>query len=220
MPTPTLRWERSLLRHGASVVIGVDEVGRGAIAGPVTVAAVAITSRSRSAPSGVRDSKLLSAKARDTLRPQIEKWATGWAVGAADTAEIAALGLTTAMRLAGVRALTQLQKLEACAASTQDAVVLLDGSHDYLTHEQHGSPWRVLTRVRADLTCSSVAAASILAKTNRDAWMRAQASLHVGYGWETNMGYGTPEHLRAIAQRGYTPLHRYPQNRAGESQPR
>lgn len=218
MSRPTLRHERQLLRAGSAALAAVDEVGRGSLSGPVTVGMVVITSSMASAPQGVRDSKLLSAKAREDLEPRIQRWAAAWSVAHASSREIDELGIIAALRLAGLRALASL-------TITPD-LILLDGSHDYLSAPRQSSlfeevdlredvdaPTRldlppVVTKVKADLTCASVAAASILAKCARDAIMRDLASEYPDYCWEGNKGYAAPEHIEALARLGPTPHHR------------
>jgi ribonuclease HII len=206
---PTLRFERSLLRGGVTALACIDEAGRGALSGPVSVGAVVITAATRSAPAGVRDSKLLSAERRSELAPLIRAW-TAHAVGMASASEIDELGIVPAMRLAGRRAVAAL-------AVVPDAI-LLDGSHDYLS----GPPQRslfddtdgedplpgVVTKVKADLHCAGVAAASILAKTERDAVMAALGAEHPDYCWGDNKGYAAPEHLDALRRLGPTAHHR------------
>jgi len=209
---PSLRLERSLLREGARVLVGMDEVGRGALAGPVTVGAVAVDLGTRSGPQGVADSKLLSPAARQALVPALRRWGLARAVGHASPAEIDSLGIVGALRLAGRRA------LEAVRAEVGEVdLVLLDGSHDWLSAPQdlfsalEPDPWtapRVVTKVRADRSCASVAAASVLAKCERDALMVELHARHPQYRWDSNKGYGAPEHLAAIAQHGPSPHHR------------
>lgn len=195
---PTLRLERRLLREGADRVGAMDEVGRGAPAGPVHVGLVVVAPRTGRAPAGVRDSKLLTATARRRLAPAIEGWAAASAVASAGPAEVDALGLTGALRLAGQRALAAVDEVP--------EVVILDGNQDWLTGADGGP--RVLTRVRADRTCTSVAAASILAKVTRDAVMVALSADHPAYRWDANKGYGTEEHLAALGRLGATAHHR------------
>jgi ribonuclease HII len=210
---PTLRVERALLRSGATVVCGVDEVGRGALGGPVTVGMVAIDATVSRSPAGVRDSKLLSPGARESLEPRIRRWARAHAVGHATAAEIDEVGIIAALRRAGLRAWAQLP--------VPVDVILLDGSHDWLTPPEQGSLFddhpadppapglpSVVTQVKADLTCTTVAAASVLAKTERDRVMVTLAGEHPGYGWEQNKGYASPEHLAALAHHGPCPQHR------------
>ncbi len=209
-PAPSLRVERRLLRDGATAIACIDEVGRGALCGPVTVGVVLVTEATRSAPTGVRDSKLLSPASREALVPRIRRWAAAHAVGHASAEEIDRVGITPALRLAGHRAL---------AALPQPAdLVLLDGSHDYLRAPAQASLFDaelpaeglppVITMVKADLRCAGVAAASILAKTARDAIMAGLAEQHPDYGWHANKGYAAPEHVAALGRLGPTPHHR------------
>ncbi len=189
----------------------MDEVGRGSPAGPVFVGLVVLDVGVGRPPTGIRDSKLLAAPAREGLAPGIRAWATAWALGSAAPDEVDAFGVTGALRLAGRRALGRL-------AEPPD-VVLLDGNHDWLSvgggsgdavdhAEVHRGGVEVVTRIKADRTCTSVAAASILAKVARDAVMVALAAEYPGYGWEANKGYGTEAHLAAIRRLGTTPHHR------------
>ncbi len=207
---PSLRVERMLQREGYAVLVGMDEVGRGALAGPVTVGVCAIDTTCRSAPQGVRDSKLLAPAAREKLVPRIRRWSLAHAVGHASPAEIDDLGIMVALRLAGERALAQLDLVP--------DLVLLDGNHDWLTDparegllglvapEPPGPPVR--TMVKADLRCSSVAAASVLAKVARDTIMVELAAEHDAYGWEHNKGYAAPEHQEALRAQGPCVHHR------------
>ncbi|MBB2957721.1 ribonuclease HII [Pseudoclavibacter helvolus] len=203
---PTLDVERELLLT-APVVIGVDEVGRGAIAGPVAVGACAIDARrvELGAPSGVRDSKLLSAKRRLEAREGIESWAMGVGVGYASASEIDERGITACLGAAAKRALAE---LHASGVPVADAVVLLDGSHDWLS-PCLSTPLRVVVRPKADRDCTSVAAASVVAKLERDALMISAAEAHPEYLWESNKGYGSAAHLAAIAATGPSELHRH-----------
>ena len=212
-PTPHLRHERGLLRDGAALVAGMDEVGRGSLAGPVSVGVVVVGSTTRSAPQGVADSKLLTPLARTALLPALRRWGVARAVGHASAAEIDQLGIIAALRLAGTRALAVVT-----AVTGPVDVVLLDGSHDWLTppqpdlftrdEEPEGPRPRVLTRVKADRTCASVAAASVLAKCERDALMVELAATYPKYGWHENKGYASPEHVAALRAWGPCDLHR------------
>src|SRR5512140_2192453 len=116
---PTLRHERALLREGHLLVAGMDEVGRGALAGPVSVGVVVVDASVRTAPAGVRDSKLLTPAAREALVPRLRRWAVTWAVGHAEPDEIDRHGIIGALRLAARRALATLPDVPTC--------VLLDG---------------------------------------------------------------------------------------------
>jgi ribonuclease HII len=188
----------------------MDEVGRGALAGPVSVGAVAVGPSTRSGPPGVADSKLLSPAARQALLPALNRWGLARAVGHASAAEIDAVGIVAALRLAGLRALATL--------GLDADVVLLDGSHDWLSSggTDQLELWEgtapavpaVHMRVKADRWCASVAAASVLAKCERDALMVAHAAEHPAYGWAGNKGYGAPEHLAALREVGPSALHR------------
>lgn len=223
---PTLRIERSLLREGVTHLACADEVGRGALSGPVTIGVVVISAATRTAPQGVRDSKLLSPQVRERLVPRIRRWAVAYAVGHATPAEIDAHGIMMALRLAGHRALAQLPV-------SPDAV-LLDGNHDYLTPPEQallpfdcgfGPPVElsaellalppVTTRIKADMTCAGVAAASVLAKTARDAIMRELHEELPVYEWAENKGYSAPAHLEALAAHGPSSYHRRSWNLPG-----
>lgn len=218
MKTPTLRFERSLLRRGITHLAAADEVGRGALCGPVTIGMVVITESTRTAPQGVRDSKLLSAQARERLVPRIQRWAVSHAVGHASPEEIDEFGIMVALRMAGHRALAGL--------SVRPDLVLLDGNHDYLTAPEQpglfgdavpgavGVP-EVVTAIKADMKCAGVAAASILAKTARDALMVDLGASHPAYRWQENKGYSAPEHLAALATLGPTVHHRRSWNLPG-----
>ena len=196
-PRPSLVLERRLLRGGAHRVIGIDEVGRGSLAGPVTVGAAIVGPGTPTAPKGLRDSKDLSAQRREALEPKISRWAQASAVGHAEPAEIDALGMTAALALAARRALEQ---LDGSAAE-----VILDGSHNWLDEV---APGPVTMRVKADRHCSSVAAASVLAKVARDRIMCGLSAADDRYQWASNKGYAAPEHLAALAAHGPSPHHR------------
>lgn len=193
------------MRAGAASVVGIDEVGRGSLAGPVTVGAVLVLPDTPTAPTGVRDSKDLTAGQREHLEPLIRRWAPVFAIGHASPQEIDTAGIVAALRIAAIRALAGLGR--------PIGAILLDGSHDWLGRgegrvaEFPGSG-PVATRVKADRHCSSVAAASVLAKVARDRLMADLSRTHGGYQWECNKGYSAPEHLAALAQLGPTPVHR------------
>ncbi len=202
---PHLEVERELLGGGARIVIGIDEVGRGAIAGPVAVGVAAIDVSCSRVPAGVRDSKLLSEKRREELEPVVIEWAVATAVGFAEAEEIDELGIMRCLGLAGKRALGSLHEQGVDVASS---TLLLDGNHDYLSPSL-SSPLRILTRVKADRDCGSVAAASVVAKVARDRVMIARHAEHPDYGWVGNKGYGSSAHLEAIASAGATVHHRH-----------
>lgn len=203
---PHLEVERKWLADGHALVAGADEVGRGALAGPVS-AGIVVLDHADPAPEGLRDSKLLSAAQREALVPAIEAWATAWAVGHATAAEIDRWGIMPALRLAGERALASLAALP--------EIVLLDGDHDWFHR-----PFRldvspladaaptVELRVKADLECASAAAASVLAKVARDRLMTELAVEHPAYGWEENRGYASDAHRNALLVHGPCEQHR------------
>ncbi len=206
---PTLDLERELFASGVRVLASIDEVGRGAIAGPVTVGVVVITKECGEPPSGVRDSKLLSAGRRLALVEPIIGWVTAHAIASASNDEVDEWGIVGALRLAGTRALTALE-----SDAVVPDLVLLDGSHDWLTSDSlfdDPSAFRappVRTQVKGDLTCASVAAASVLAKVDRDSQMTALDAQFPAYGWSGNKGYGSPGHQQAIRELGVTQFHR------------
>jgi ribonuclease HII len=206
---PTLRFERELLRSGFAALACADEAGRGALCGPVSVGVVVVTEATKPAPKGVRDSKLLAEEERFRLVPHIRQWAAAHAVGMASAAEIDQIGIIAALRLAGHRAIAELP--------VAPDYVLLDGNHDYLSHSGQPSLFDdqplgvvppVMTRVKADLRCAGVAAASILAKTARDALMIDLARDYPEYGWAQNKGYAAPEHLVSLRRLGPSSHHR------------
>ncbi|MBW4031808.1 MAG: ribonuclease HII [Acidobacteria bacterium] len=218
---PTLRTERAMMRDGAALVIGCDEVGRGAIAGPVAVGLSVFDGRPGAAPKGLRDSKMLSEPKREALVPLVGAWSSRWAVGLASNEEVERIGIIAALGLAAVRALAELHD---AGVGMQGAVVLLDGSHDWLTPAitrggaiPDGAPRpTITTRVKADRDCAVVAGASVLAKVHRDRLMIEADAVHPGYHWSGNKGYASAGHYAAIDELGPTPLHRWSWLRAPE----
>ena len=269
---PSFDFERTLA--GGGPLIGMDEVGRGALAGPVAVGAC--LAGEGDFPAGLTDSKLLTPARRTQLFPEVATWARALAVGMASAAEVDALGITGALRLAGVRALETIAR-----SGVKQPVVLLDGSHDWLSVPEDlfggaleaggalggplGGPLGgaldaggaiggaldaggarssalgssdtaltatpsscpenpadlaarlralrlrgVVTRVKADLTCVSVAAASVAAKVARDNLMATVPD--PGYGFAQHKGYGAKTHRDALTRLGASPLHRWSWN--------
>lgn len=179
--------------------IGVDEAGRGPLAGPVVAAAVVLC---KPRPAGLDDSKKLKPARRAELEAQIKRRCR-WAVGVAEVEEIDALNIFGATMLAMTRAVAGL-----CEQLGEDPhEVLVDGN---LTPHGRRPEWRWPARaiVGGDAIEPCISAASIVAKEHRDRLMRSFAEAHPHYGWERNAGYGTPEHLAALRQHGPTPLHR------------
>ncbi|KAB1642651.1 ribonuclease HII [Gulosibacter chungangensis] len=205
---PTLDVERGMLDE-VPIVICIDEVGRGALAGPVAVGVCAIRAEDIATPfpEGLRDSKLLSEKKRDVLAPASRQWVWESAVGWASAEEIDRFGIGACLAAAAVRGLGELWQ---AGVPVSESAVLLDGSHDWLSPGLE-SPLRVTVRPKADRDCAGVAAASVIAKVARDAHMRelivADESLAV-YGWDSNKGYGSASHREAIATHGASAQHR------------
>ncbi|WP_062465599.1 ribonuclease HII [Demequina maris] len=206
--TVSLIHEAALWDAGFDAVAGIDEVGRGALAGPVSVG-VAVVTRCEAWPDGLTDSKLLSAARREALVEPLGSFGVGRAVGHATAAEIDEVGIVAALRVAARRALD--------AIPVAVDAVLLDGTHDWLTpppadlFSDHADEWDappVTMIVKGDRACASIAAASVLAKVERDALMAVAHEEHPEYGWDSNKGYGAASHLEALREHGPSPLHR------------
>ena len=185
-----------------SPVVGVDEAGRGPLAGPVVAAAVVLGAV---VLTGLDDSKKLSPKRRAALEQPIKDTCL-WAIGMADVEEIDRLNIFGATMLAMSRAVASLCD-QAALCHVEPVQVLVDGN---LTPAGRCDLWRWPARaiVGGDALEPAISAASILAKEYRDRLMRAAAVAHPPYGWERNMGYGTAEHLAALRTHGPTPHHR------------
>lgn len=172
---------------------GCDEAGRGPLAGPVLAAAVIL-------PEGffhplLNDSKRMTERARETLRPIIEREAVAWAVEAVSPEEIDRINILNASITGMQRAVVRL--------SVKPDILLIDGNRF-----KPMKGYAHVTVVHGDATYASIAAASVLAKTWRDEYMRKIALEYPQYGWDRNMGYPTKEHIEAIRSYGYTPYHR------------
>ena len=190
--SPGLRYERGLWESGAGLIAGMDEVGKGAWAGPLAVGA-AIVPRDRRIYK-VRDSKLLSEKEREAMFDRIAGWCHAWAVGMASHRECDELGMSAAQRLAARRALDGLD----CEADR----LLLDGNWDFVAD---GRSTMIVGGDRASL---SIAAASILAKVVRDRYMRQQCELYPWFHFSDNKGYPCPRHRAALHHWGPSTIHR------------
>ena len=204
VPVPSLRAERELFDGGASIVLACDEVGRGALAGPVSVGLVVIDASVRRMPAGLRDSKLMTEPRREAMAPKAAAWVRGWAVGEASAAEIDAIGIMACLGLAGARAFAALVAAE---PDIDDAPLLLDGNYDWLSPSIERRA-RVVTRIKADRDCASVAAASVIAKVHRDGGMRRAHDETPLYGWDENKGYSSRAHFAAIDEHGPSGIHR------------
>ena len=180
---------------GALLVAGFDEAGRGALAGPVFAGAVVLPAAT--IIPGLDDSKVLSAEVREDLAPRVRKAAVAWGVGSATAAEIDALGIVPATFLAMRRALDGLG-----AFGTKPDLVLVDG------FPIPGLPISQKAVVRGDATVACIAAASILAKTSRDAVLRGLDAAQPWYGFAAHKGYGSAAHLAALRRHGPSPDHR------------
>jgi ribonuclease HII len=202
---PRLTLERRLLKE-RPVVIACDEVGRGALAGPVAVGAVVVTPAEarRRIPQGLRDSKLVPELRRAEVARRAAGWVVASAVGWASNDEIDGIGIMRALGLATIRALADLR---AQGIVPEDAIVLLDGNHDYITPA--GARGLVVRPViKADRDCASAAAASVIAKVARDALMTGLHDELPAYCWASNKGYASPEHRDAIREHGISRHHR------------
>jgi ribonuclease HII len=222
---PRLQEERGLWHRGHRLVAGVDEVGRGAWAGPLSVGVAVMETEvmakpGRRIPAGLRDSKALPEERREAIFDRVGAWCAAWAVGHVGADECDRLGMTAALRLATRRAFAALPP------DVRPEAVLLDGKFDYVSppteptlfgedplFEEHpvlqsvGVPV-VRTLVRADARCASVAAASVLAKVTRDRMMRAMADSFPPFEFERNKGYPSPAHKRALCGYGLSAIHR------------
>ena len=191
---PTRKIEQELWAEGVDTVVGIDEVGRGAWAGPLMVGAAILPREKR--VQGVRDSKLLTESDRERLFDRIADWCVSWSVGSVSQEECDEMGMADAQRLACRRAVEGL--------ATAPDVAVSDGKWDFVSPTVD----RVEMRVKADRNCLSVAAASILAKVVRDREMRAQAESYPAWSFDTNKGYPCPVHKAALQAYGPSAIHR------------
>jgi ribonuclease HII len=176
-------------------VVGVDEVGMGALCGPVLAAAVLVRPNTRKI-RGVRDSKALSARQREAVVEQIKRRSLAWGIGAASVAEIDRLNIRNAAHLAMRRALGRIPAYDH---------VLVDGMKIRGFEEQIGSYTAI---VDGDVSSYAIACASVIAKVTRDRLMARLALRYPGYGWDHNAGYATRDHVAGLSQHGLTPFHR------------
>lgn len=190
---PTNQIEAELQQRGYELVAGIDEVGRGPAAGPVTIAAVILAPGANF--EGLRDSKLVSPKRRYELDRQIRQQAVAIGIGWASNGYVDAHGVTAALRHAGSQAVLQLQR--------SPRALILDGVHNYLMSTCH-----TVTMAKADQTSTCVAAASIIAKVARDRYMELLHEAYPQYGFAGHKGYLAPSHIEALRRYGPSPYHR------------
>jgi len=208
---PSLNSERRIFERGNRFVIGIDEVGRGAIAGPVAVG-VSLIDKTNPAletwPQKLQDSKLMTPKSRSEIAQPLIDWVSSHAVGFSTNSEIDELGISEALRLAARRALDELfndPKIRKLIAE-DGAVILLDGSQNWLGKVAYGLDVQV--QVKADTNCVSVAAAAVLAKVTRDSLMQQLDQQNPGYGLAGHKGYASAAHISALRELGPSAIHR------------
>ncbi len=192
---PHLKAEWRLWQEGKRLVVGVDEVGMGALCAPVFAAAVLIRPNTRKIV-GVRDSKTLSTQQRDRLVAEIKRRSLAWSVGAASVQEIERLNILRASHLAMRRALARIPDYDH---------VLVDG-RKIAGFESEVGPYTSI--VDGDASSYAIACASVIAKVTRDRLMTLLAARYPGYGWERNSGYATRDHVEGLQRLGVSPFHR------------
>jgi ribonuclease HII len=195
-PEPDLSFELALWEAGLTAVAGIDEAGRGALAGPVAAAAVILPPEAGIVDclKGVRDSKQMTPNQREAAREIILQYAVAWGVGFATAKEIDQMGILPATRLAACRAME-------CLVLPPAHLLL-----DYLFLPEVALPQTAL--IKGDCRSLSIAAASVLAKTSRDALLREFDLTYPGYGFTAHKGYGTLAHRKALLHLGASPVHR------------
>lgn len=208
---PSLDSERRIFERGHRFVIGIDEVGRGAIAGPVAVGVSMIDKTNPKLefwPEKLQDSKLMTAKSRSEITQPLIDWISSYDVGFSTNNEIDQLGISEALRLAAGRALDGLLKDAALRKmiAKDGAVILLDGSQNWLGKVSYGL--EVNLQVKADTNCVSVAAAAVLAKVTRDSLMQELDQQYPGYGLAGHKGYASAAHIAGLRSLGPSAIHR------------
>jgi ribonuclease HII len=207
-PYPTTEVERSL---GRRYVIGIDEVGRGAIAGPVAVGAFVLDLEQldeSSIPSKLQDSKLMTEKNREAVFEELKNWSPGYSVGMVSAAEIDSNGIIWALSQSAVRALEELVKDETVsqALAANEVHILLDGTHNWLETVVSRIP--VAVRAKADRDCVAVSAAACMAKVTRDRLMVTLAETYPDFLLEGHKGYASAAHIEAVRRLGPSEVHR------------
>jgi ribonuclease HII len=208
---PTLLTESKLFERGNRFVIGIDEVGRGAIAGPVAVGVSLLDKLNpelNAWPETLQDSKLMTPKSRALISEPLEQWVDGFAVGYSSNEEIDTEGISQALKSAATRALSDLLSKATLRSklASEGAVILLDGSQNWLGKQAAGL--EVDLQVKADTACVSVAAAAVLAKVKRDGLMQEHDLTYPGYGFAGHKGYASAAHIEALKSSGPCAIHR------------
>lgn len=219
---PSFHYEQALLVEGYDWVIGLDEVGRGSLAGPVMVGAAIIGATqitAQSMPEGLADSKLLTERRREMLYEPLQQWCTTWAVGSCTNREIDEWGISYALGVAALQAIAQVEiAIDKLYPNKEHRfAAILDGPCDYINKvaDTFDAPYvpfpvKVHILVKADRQCASVAAAAVLAKVTRDNLMVSLSAKpqYKVYDWASNKGYGSLAHRLAIKKVGPSDLHR------------
>lgn len=208
-PYPTTDTERSLGAY--RYVIGIDEVGRGAVAGPVAVGAFVLDLKTLDVgkiPTKLQDSKLMTEKSREAVYEELTTWQPGFAVGMVDAKDIDTHGIVSALSQSAVRALKQLAELDEIKQALTDNQVhiLLDGTYNWLENVVSRIP--VTVRAKADRDCVSVAAAACIAKVTRDRLMVKLAEEYPMYQLDGHKGYASATHIDALRLHGPSEIHR------------
>lgn len=209
---PSLSFEQELWAKGPRFVIGIDEVGRGAIAGPVAVGVAVIDQAEIQTkgdwPKQLCDSKLISEKVRNSIYDPLHSWVRKAAVGMVSAKEIDESGIVSALASSAAKALEEIFADATLRAEivSSGAVIILDGSHNWIGPKASGI--QVIVRTKADRDCVSVAAASVIAKVQRDNLMIALDQEVPGYGLAGHKGYASANHIEAVRTLGPSAIHR------------
>lgn len=204
--SPSLNLEHSLAAAGARFVLGIDEVGRGAIAGPVAVGIAVIDMQSVGVwPAQLKDSKLIAPKVREALVDPLQLWLLAYGIGYASASDIDEIGITKCLSLAAHRAFADLPTDLHAHMQQHDTVGILDGSHNWLGKLGN---IEIKVQTKADRDCASVAAASVLAKVARDKLMVQLGEAENRFDWLNNKGYASPSQIEALQKFGPTNEHR------------
>lgn len=203
---PNLNLEKSLADAGYRFVLGIDEVGRGAIAGPVAVGIAVLDLQTLSPwPSKLRDSKLISAKTRQSLVPELNSWLLASGIGFASAQDIDEMGITQCLALAAHRAFAEIPQALHLMLIKNRTIGILDGSHNWLGRL---GDVEIQVKTKADRDCASVAAASVLSKVARDSHLQVLAKADSRFEWASNKGYASASHIEALKAFGPTVEHR------------